>query len=441
MNLRNFFLLAVSLITGCLPMMSQQLSEGQTVDKIMAIVGKEIILKSDLDARLAEMKQMDSSVNINDPVQQKFILNMMIDENLIIMKAIEDSIEISEEELENQWTYLFQRLIDHYGSKERIENVYGSSLQNLKYKYREQIKKQLLADRMIRTKLGTVTVSPREVQEFYDKYKDSIPTIPASIELYHIVKNVEVLGNVKEELRKKAKAIRDSILAGGSFADFAKRYSSDSYSAENGGELGWVKRNKLYPEFEKAAFGLQKGEISGAVETPFGFHIIQTIDKKEDAVNVRHILLKFEDTESSKLKTVEILKELKAKIDSGAVFEDLARKFSDDNDTKGFGGKLGKFPIPINPNSMSPFLFTPSNLDEIVSKMKSGEVSQPLPYEPDPKPSFRLLYKKSFIVEHKAEIEKDYDELEKIAKNFKQRKLQQEWLAELRKQMYWEIKE
>ncbi len=429
------------LIFGMGSSFAQIVGQGQTLDKIVAVVGREIIMKSDLDAQMQVMKQMDPNLDVNDPEKRKLVLNMLIDENLVIMKAIEDSIEISEEELENQWNYWLGRLIDHYGSKERIENIYRKSIDNLKFQYRDIIKKQLLGEQMTRRKFGSVTVSAREVKEFYEQYRDSIPTIPAKVELYHIVKNVEVKGDVKEELRTKAKRIRDSILAGGDFADFARRYSADTYSGANGGDLGWVNKNKFYPEFEKAAFGLQKGEISAPVETPFGFHIIQTIDKKEDAINVRHILFKFEDSENSKLKAVEFLKDLKAKADSGASFEDLAHQFSDEAETKGFGGRMGKFAIPISPATMMPFDYTPNNLDQIVAELKAGGISEPMPYKPDPKPSFRIILKKSFTPEHKPDLDKDYDELENIAKNFKQRRMQQEWIQELRKQMYWEIKD
>jgi peptidyl-prolyl cis-trans isomerase SurA len=441
MKLKTAVYIAIGILAATTGSFAQSVSQGQTLDKIVAIVGREIIMKSDLDAQMQVMKQMDTKLDINDPEKRKIVLNMLIDENLVIMKAIEDSIEVTEEELENQWNYWLQRLIENYGSKERIENIYHKSIDNLKFQYRDIIKKQLLGEHMTRRKLGTITISAREVREFYEQYKDSIPTIPAKIELYHIVRNVEVKGDVKEDLRAKARKIRDSILAGGDFEDFAKRYSADTYSGANGGDLGWVNRNKFYPEFEKAAFTLQKGEISSPVETPFGFHIIQSIEKKDDAIHVRHILLKFEDTETNKLKAVEFLKELKAKIDSGAKFEDLAHVYSDETETKGFGGKMGKFPVPLNPTSMFPYDFTPSNLDEIIAKMKTGDVSQPMPYKPDPKPSFRIIYKKSFVPEHKPDIDNDYEDLEKIAKNFKQRKLQQEWVNELRKQMYWEIKE
>lgn len=441
MELKKAVSIAICLLAVVAGSYAQPVGQGQTLDKIVAVVGKEIIMKSDLDAQMQVMKQMDPNLDVNDPEKRKLVLNMLIDENLVIMKAIEDSVDVSEEELENQWNYWLQRLVDHYGSKERIENIYHKSIDNLKFQYRDIIKKQLLGEHMTRRKFGALAISAREVKEFYDQYKDSLPSIPAKIELYHIVRNVEIKSDIKEELRSKARRIRDSILAGGDFADFAKRYSGDTYSGASGGDLGWVNRNKFYPEFEKAAFALQKGEISSPVETPFGFHIIQSIDKKEDAINVRHILLKFEDSESSKMKAVEFLKDIKAKIDSGAKFEDMARLYSDETETKGFGGRMGKFPIPINPASMVPFDYSPANLDEIIGNLKTGEVSAPLPYKPDPKPSFRIIYKKSFVPEHNPDFNNDFDELEKIARNFKQRKLQQEWMLELRKQMYWEIKE
>ena len=328
-----------------------QSSQGEVLDRIVAIVGNEIIMRSDVHGYIAQFAMQDPTFNSNDPEVYQKVLDALINEKLVITKAIEDSISVTDDEITQRWDFQIQRLVQRYGSEKRVEDIYGISIARMKREFFEDIRKQLLSEKIKAKHFSEVKVSPREVREFFEKYKDSIPRIPAQVELYHIVKNVKPNLSSKEELFVLARSIRDSIIRGGDFADFARRYSGDPGTASSGGDLGWTVRGRFFREFEEAAFNLQKGAVSQPIETPFGLHIIQTLDRVRDSIRTRHILFRFgqttEDTEAAK----EFLVDLRKRAIAGEDFEELARRFSDERETQAFGGLLGKFPIDqIPPN-------------------------------------------------------------------------------------------
>ncbi len=420
-----FFILAPQKATA-------QEDKNKVLDRIVAVVGNEIIMKSEIDAKLAMLKQQNPRIDVNNPEIRKKTLDAMIDENLVITKAIEDSIEVSEDEIDAEWKKFKDRLTTYYGSVKRIEDVYGMSMTRIQYEYRDIIKKQLLGKKIQQRKFSNVKISPREVKEFYEEMKDSLPKIPKQFELYHIVKYVGTDAKDKEELYEFAKKIRDSIVSGGNFSEFAKRYSQDPGTAQDGGELGWVEKGRLMPAFEKAAFDLAPGATSQPVETPFGYHIIQTQAKNKDSVLVRHILFRVGVSEEDREGTKEFLSNLKDSVENGADFEELAKKYSDEKETRGFGGKLGT----MTENNI------PANIKSQVMELPEGGVTDPTSYNADPsKPAFHILYKKRVIPEHQANLKEDYDFIKQKAKTFKQYELYEEWISQLRDEIYWEIKE
>ncbi len=420
------FLMVVSVGT-----VSAQLSEGQSVDKIVAIVGKEIILESDIQSNIALLVQQSKDVNPNDPKVRQKILDALINERLVITKAIEDSVTATDEEITQQLDYTIQGLVQSYGSEKRIEELYGMSLAKIKKDYRDEIRKRILWEKIRQQKFGTVKVSSREVDDFFKQYHDSIPPIPPQAELAHIVKFVQASTSQKDETLKLAQKIRDSILRGADFAELVKRYSGDLGSATSGGELGWVDKGKLVPEYEKAAYALVAGETSQPIETPFGYHLIQTIDKRKDAVQTRHILFKIGRSADDNERAKSELAALKIRIDNGEKFEDLAKKYSEEKETQGFGGSMGAIELSR----------IPAELKSVIEKLSDGGISEPLPYMSDPtKPAYHLIQRKKFIPEHRPTLEQDSKKIEQIATVYKQNKEFDEWVQVLRKTMYWEVK-
>lgn len=417
--------------SGCLQAQLSDPKQGDKLEMVVAIVGNDIITQSDVLGYLLQLSQQDQSVNIEDKEMQKKVLDMLIDEKLVVAKAIEDSVQVSEDEVDQRWNYQIQRLVIKYGSEKRVEDIFGMSMSQMKNDFREDIRKQILGDRMKAKLFGEVKVTPNEVKDFFNKYKDSLPVVPTTVELYHLVKNVASDSKSKEELFNLAKAVRDTVMnLGGDFAEYARKYSGDPGTVGNGGELGWAGRGMFFKEFEQAAFALQKGAISMPVETPFGYHVIQTLDKNKDSVKTRHILFKFGQSQEDVEKVKVQLNEIKAQVVAGGSFIELTKQNSDETETKGFGGYLGDFPIQQ----------IPENLRETILKMKDGEVTEPLIFASEPKTSYHIIYRSKTTQEHQASLETDYTQIEMMATNYKQGNLYQEWIKQIRKEMYWEYK-
>ncbi len=431
MNRAKKIIISVCLcFTALVSVSNAQIKQGATLEKIMAVVGNDIITLSDVLGYLEQMRMQDNSINPNDNEMQKKVLDMMINEKLVIAKAIEDSVTVSDEEVDQRWEYQLQRFVAKYGSEKRIEDIFGISIQQMRLEFREDIRKQMLSERIKQKNFSDVSVTRAETSNFFDKYKDSLQMLPAQIELFHIVKNVEADKQSKDDLIKLAKSIRDSINNGADFADFAKRYSGDPGTSASGGDLGWAMKGKFIKEFEQAAFAQQKGAISLPIETPFGFHIIQTLDKNKDSIKTRHILLKLGQNQDDIDKTKKVLSDLKAKVESGADFEDLARQNSDEIESRGFGGSIGTIYVSQIPPA----------LKEPLDKLKDGEVSEPLVFSTEPKRTFHIIYRKRTIAEHKPNLKDDYAQIENFAKEFKRNELYNKWVEKLRKEMYWEKK-
>jgi peptidyl-prolyl cis-trans isomerase SurA len=252
------------------------------------------------------------------------------------------------------------------------------------------------------------------------------------MELAHIVKTIQPSFDAKEEVKNLAKKVRDSISAGGNFADYAKRYSADPGSAASGGELGWIDKGKLVGEYERAAYNLQSGEISQPVESPFGFHIIQTLDKRKDAIQTKHILFKLGGSGEDKKRTEKILSDIKIRAEKGESFDELAKMFSDEKETQGFGGSMGSVELSR----------LPAELKGMLDLLPDGGISEPLPYMSDPtKPAMHIMLRKKLIDAHKPSLENDFKKIEQMSIGHKQNILMEEWIASLKKIIAWEIKE
>jgi peptidyl-prolyl cis-trans isomerase SurA len=422
-------LIILIIIAICNPLYSQ-LKKGDVIDRIVAIVGDEAITESDIKGRIVFMMQQNPGIKLDDPSLFKNILNTAIDEKLIIAKAKEDSIEVTDEEIDQRWDVFLEQSLVQLGSEQRIEQVYGMSVPKMKNEFRNEIKNKLLSNKLMDAEFARITVSNKDVEEFYNVFKDSIPEVPESISIYRIVKYVKLKNQKKEEIYKFAQKIRDSILTSGKFAEFANKYSDDKATASEGGDLGWIQKGKFLPELEKVGFNLQAGEISLPIETPLGYHILTVREKKKDEILISHILFKLGQSDEDKERTKTFLDSLKANIKSLEQFKNVAKEISDDNDTKGFGGSIGHSPIEQLPYQLS----------EIVKNMKDGEISDPITFTTEINNfSYQILYREKLIPKHKATIQDDYNLIQQATIQNKKVQKYAEWIRMLRSTMYWEI--
>lgn len=307
------------------------------IDRIVAVVDKEIITESELNDRVT-LVAMQNRVDPNQPELRKQVLDALITEKLVLAQALIDSVEVTDEEVTRALDQQISNFVRQVGSEQRVEKIYGKSINRIKREYRSEIKNQLLVQRIRQQREATTSVTRREVEDFFVSYKDSLPQVPEEFELSHIYIVPKPDTAVESKTRLFVQAILDSIRAGGNFEDFARRYSTDAGSAAAGGDLGWEKRGAFVREFEETVFGLKENEISNIIKTQFGFHIIQLLGRRGESVHARHILVKIEKGSASDSATIQILQDIRERVIKGESFEELARKYSEDEDTKSIGG-------------------------------------------------------------------------------------------------------
>jgi len=360
------------------------------------------------------------------------VLNDLINEKLIYAQANLDSITVTEDEVTQRIDYQIQMFEQQLGSKEGVEKAYGMTVEKIKRELRDNIRKQLMIQKVQQKEFGTVEASRREVEEFFEKFKDSLGVIPEKVDVAHIFRNPKTSSAVKAKYRTFAESLLDSIKNGSDFAELAKKYSDDPGSASHGGDLGFVKKGVFYPEFEAAAYALQPGQISGIVESPVGFHIIQLIEKRGETIHTRHILIKVKNDEDTDLKTIEFLTDVRDSILKGnGTFAEFARKFSEDESSKNFGGDLGTFYL----NQLD------QNLLDVVSKLKEGEISFPKRIDyGQGNYGYHIVYLKKRTPQHIADLDQDYPELKKLANEYKRQKQYEKWLSDLKEKIYYDVR-
>jgi peptidyl-prolyl cis-trans isomerase SurA len=400
------------------------------VDRIVAVVGKEPILLSDLQAQ-TQFYIMNKTVDPNSPTLQQEVLDAMINDKLFLAKALEDTtITVTDDEITNELDALLAQRVQQAGSEKRLEEIYGIPLSKMKREYRDEMRKQLYSRKLQQAKFGDIAASRKDVEDFFTQYKDSLPRVPEELELYHIFKIPKVSDNAKNAVKEKARKILDSIRAGGDFADFAKRYSDDKGSGRDGGDLNFVRRGEFVKEFEEVVFSLKEKEIPDPVETPFGIHIVQLLERRGEQVHARHILFKIPEDSTSIKTTIDYLNSLKDSLKQGESFYSLAKKYSDDKETAPVGGLIGKYPV--------------TQLDEsilsTVKNMKEGDISEPVEVAQGSAKGYHIIYLKLRIPEHTMNLTDDWSRLEQLAINFKRTNEIQKWIKQLRDEIYWDVR-
>jgi peptidyl-prolyl cis-trans isomerase SurA len=398
----------------------------KTLDRVVAVIGDEIITQSELEMQLL---QAGAKVDVTDEAVVRRVLDAMMNDKLVLAQAVLDSVEIPAEEITRRLDEQISRLTRYYGSEQKLEQVAGMNINQMKREFREDIRKRLMVEMVQQQKFGSTSVSHREVVEFFTAYKDSLPPVPEQVELQQIAIFPRVTASFKEAAREKAVRILDSIRNGASFEELAKRHSDDVGSGSNGGNLGLARRGVFVKEFEEAAFALKPDEVSDVVETKFGFHIIKLLEKKGEAVRPQHILIKVEKTGESDQTAIDLLNTLRGRILEGESFEDLAREYSEDDATKKFGGSLGVIEVPELTDEMK----------TVQQELSVGDISEPLKLTMDRDYAYAIVKLVKRIAQHPASLEDDYQRIANFAKIFKQNREYETWIDEIKKNVFWKV--
>ena len=402
------------------------------VDKVIAVVGDNVVLQSDVEGQFQQMKvQGDAELPPN--VRCEIFDNLLLDK-LFLSQAQLDSIVNTPDEIEAELNRRIKYFISIFGSQEKLEEYYGKSLLELKDDFKDDIDKQLITDKMKGKVFSGLKVSPAEVREYFNRIpKDSIPYFNSELELGEIVMYPKISELEKERTKKRINDLRKDILEGADFSLKAYAFSEDPGSATEFGKLGWVERGELVPEFEAVAFRLKEGELSEPVQTPFGYHLIIVDEKRGNKLNLRHILIKpkiaAQDLTLVKNRMDSILHELT--VDSLS-WREAVNQYSEEEQSKSVGGMM------TNPKNGTAF-FEKADIEGTliftIDQMKVGQYSAVLPYSTQNKQTgemtsgYRIIWLKSETKPHQASLELDYPKIQNAAKSEKQQKLLEEWVA------------
>ncbi|RME19315.1 MAG: hypothetical protein D6800_14430, partial [Candidatus Zixiibacteriota bacterium] len=277
---------------------------------------------------------------------QQEVLDQMVSDQLFLQEAKKDtSIHIRPEEIDQAVQDQIDRLsarFDTYDDFIAQLATEGLTVRDLERRFRDDVKNQMLKQRFIQKKLLDVSVSRREVEEFYEKFKDSIPPQPEAVKLAHIQLAITASPQVEDSVKELALSLRRKVLDGADIAALSVKYSSFGAGA-NGGDLGWIARDDVVPDFARAAFALQPGDISGAVRTKFGYHVIKCEGKRGDLLHLRQILLGVIPTAADSARTYQLADSLLNELRNGADFAEMAKTYSTDDASRATGGELGWF--------------------------------------------------------------------------------------------------
>lgn len=403
-------------------------AQAEIVDRILAIVGDEVILKSEVD-QYVEHQKYSSKSDFDEKLFRKKVLDELISNKIIYDMALRDStIKVSDDEVQRILDSRINSIIDQVGSEAKFEELYNTTVNELKKQYRSDIRKSLFVDKLKRKHDQKITVSRNEVEDFFNTFKDSLPPVKSTVSLSQLVINFTGDELIKTKNIEVLKDIKGKIISGElAFEAAAEMYSHDDASKKKGGNIGYTTRGDLVPEYERTAFNLQPGEISDPVKTGFGYHLIKLIEKSGEKINTSHILIKAESTLDNDSMAQKFAITIKDSImNKKMAFEEAVKKYSNDEKTKYSDGQIGILEI--------------DELDkryvEIFKNSNIGYITEPIK-EKDGYYIYKVNDKRNA---HNIELNTDFGYLKNIALEKKRNNELKKWIDELRKKVYIEIK-
>lgn len=414
------------------PETNKEMEKGVIIDKIIAKVDDYIVLKSELEQSYLDFL---ASGEINNGNAKCSIFESLIINKLLVAKAEIDSVVVADSEVYDNLDRRMQYFVSQIGSEEAIEEYYGKKIDEFRQELFDDIKEQLIVQRMQGEITSDTEVSPAEVRRFFRKIPaDSLPYFSTEVSIAQIVKIPEVSRTKKDEVKAQLNDIRSRILSGEDFGALAKEYSMDPGSGPVGGVLGFFKRGELAPEFEATALSMKPGEISYPVETDFGIHIIQLIERRGNSFNSKHILIipnsSQQDVEDAKV----YLDSLKGVIEHDSItFARAAKEYSDDQVTSSNGGFFSDATgaSRISVEELDPVVFF------TIDTLEVGSITPPMEFRMDDgTEAVRIIYYKDRIAPHQANLRDDYQKIYAATKAEKRNGILSEWFNKAQGDVY-----
>jgi len=427
-------------LTGCLitlgliPIVTAN-SQSIIIDEVIAVVGDSPILKSDVESQYQQA--MIQGVSFTGDLKCHIFEQLLI-QNLLIEQAKIDSVVVNENMVIMTVDRQVNELVNRAGSRERLEEWLNKPLPQIKRDQRVVVRNQMLTQQVQGSITDNVRVTPAEVREFYrNTPSDSLPMVPSMVEVQKIKIEPEIDPEDIESIKERLRGFQRQVAEGRDFVTIAVLFSEDNVSAARGGELGFMTRAELVPEFAQAAFNLREpGQVSHIVETEFGFHIIQLIERQGDRINVRHVLLRPKPRPEAIARAQQRADSIAGIISEGKItFEAAAARFSMDTNTRLTGGLL------INPNDQSSRFEIQQLSPEInrqIQGMEAGGVSNSFRMRDERSGSdyFAVVRLRSRTQPSRANMRDNYQLLQTILENRKRQETFQKWIARKQTETY-----
>ncbi|MFB6098034.1 MAG: peptidylprolyl isomerase [Salinibacter sp.] len=406
----------------------------QLVDRIVAVVGDEIILKSEVDQLVRRQTQRQNVSYSRDLWMNA--LQQLVDQRLLAEKARRDTtITVSDQQVKNQLDRRIQQLVKRAGSRQKLEKAYGMSILQIKQQFREDLRDQILAQKLRRTRMQKVNITPSEVRQWFTQIpQDSLPRLPKTVRVSHIVRYPKPTPKAKREAKSLIKSIRDSIVHhGASFEAMARQYSDASGSALNN-----VNINDLVPEFAAVASRTPVGKVSQVFynDSQNGYHILRVNSRDGSTVDLNHILIKAPPNEQ---RTIEYLNAVRdTLLNSDVSFELMAKRHSEDDRTAENGGQVtdpqsGTRDLVLN--ALGP------SWKRTIRKLEPGEISKPTQVQLlNGNQAYHIVRLERRVPAHRVNLEKDYERIRRFALQDKKNRKFRQWLDRLRKEIYVDIR-
>jgi peptidyl-prolyl cis-trans isomerase SurA len=421
---------------GMGPAMAQ---DKQVVDQIAAVVGDNIVLKSDVDRMVQQVRQQQNAAYSDELWMQ--MLERLIDQQILVEQAQRDTtIQITDETVDQY----MDRWIEQSGGEERVEGSFGKNILEVREDLSGDFRDQLLADRLRNRKLSEIDVTPSEVRQWFQAQpQDSLPRQPESVRLAHIVRYPAVRERARREARSIIETIRDSIVnKGAEFESMAQQFSDDSGSAQQGGRIDGLPLDAFVADFAAVASRTPVGEVSRVFYNPQhkGFHILRINDRRGDVVDLNHILIRIDQTQSDASPAIEYLRAVRDTLveNPDVPFELMAKRHSEEEQSSRNGGRVTDPQTGIRDLALQ--RLGPS-WKRTINEIEVGEISQPREVTLlNGDQAFHIVLLQDRKPPHRLNLQQDYELVRQAALRNKQQRVLSEWLDDLREDVFVDVR-
>jgi peptidyl-prolyl cis-trans isomerase SurA len=396
------------------------------LDKIIAKVGGEVIFHSDVEEQMAMMRERKGNPG---KTEQCVILESLMAKAMLVHYAKIDSVEVTDDEVESEIDARMNQILEYMNNDRKMfQEVYGQTVSEMREQVKEDMNRKLLGDKMQAEIMKSVEVTPSEVIEFFNKIpKDSLPYFNAEVELAEIVMFPKINDEERQKALDKINKVKEALKAGEDFATLARKYSDDG-SARDGGDLGWTTRGSFVPEFEATAFQLEVLQTSEVIETEFGYHIIQLLERRGNSIHTRHILVRPRITDADLAKTRNLLDSVRNLVVMDSIsFPDAVHKYGDKRaQSYSNNGRI------INPKTNNTFFETADVDSEIffsIDTLDMWEITPPIEYRSALGDySYKIVQLQGRTPPHQASLKQDYSRIQDAARESKRNQVFSDWI-------------